>query len=84
MNPYDWLAAHPELALWYAAVILVLLTWVFLSLRYTFRWYVSFREGMTRWSGTIPDKKASNELALLALTWAANLALLGGFLYAVV
>ena len=83
-NPYEWLFANPELAAWYVAATLVLLTWVFISLRYTFRWYVSFRAGMQRWEGSIPDKKASNELALLAMTWAANLAILGAFLYAVV
>lgn len=84
MNPYEFAFEHPDVILFYAGIVLILLAWAFLSLRYTVRWAISFREGMTRWQGGLPDKKASNELALLMLTWAANLLLIGAFVHAVV
>lgn len=83
-NPYAWLFENPELILFYTAVVLILAAWAFASLRYTVRWVVLFREGMQRWRGDgLPDKKATNELALIMVTWALNLLLVGAFVYAV-
>lgn len=85
MNPYSWTFANPDLLLFYAGIILVVATWAFVSLRYTVRWVILLHDGMSRWRGDgLPDKKATNEIALLLITWAINLVLLGGFVHAVV
>jgi len=81
-NPYSWLSSNPDLALWYAAVGLILVVWVFLSVRGMFRWYVTIRENMGSGRGDLfPDWKTSKEIALLVVTLAVNLALLGLFVH---
>ena len=83
MNPYEWLFDNPELAFWYAAIVLILLVWVGMSVRALFRWFVSIMEGRKRWKGNLPDWKASKELSLFTLTVALNLFLLGAFVHVV-
>lgn len=82
MSLYDWLAANPELAPLYAAFVIFGVAWVYWSSRKLFRWGASISAGFER-GDILPPDDITNEIALFLAVVAADLLLIGAYIYAV-
>lgn len=84
-NPYEYVLTQPEMILWYAAVSLVLLAWVYVSYRKMYKWINSLNAAKGRWEFfLLPPEDLTWEIAGILVVTAANLFIIGLFLYVVV
>lgn len=84
-NPYEYLVNQPEMVLWYVAVALFLIMWLFVSYRKMFSWLSSISASSGRWEYfLLPPDDLTKEIAAVLLVTAANLFLLGLILYVLV